>query len=657
MRAHNLRPRIQTPTSGDVCRNPTLRGLFGFLATLVLILTMLGLSSCAGTSSATLSTPSAGALSPNFPSVSFGNVLVGSAMTQNLSVTNTGTATVSISQTTSSGSGFTVVGGSAPTSIPVGQVSTIQVQFAPQTAGAASGNVSIVSNASNSPLMIPLSGTGTQAGLTISPTSVNFGNVTVGQNGTQSIMFTNNESTSVVVSSAVVSGSGFSMSSLALPVTISASQNITFQATFTPTGTGSITGSISVVSTATNSPGMINLSGTGVTSGSGSSACTGEAIPQTQTNVTSTLGILSGAVVMQLTSAASPLSSWNTYADVPLVATATNPNVLVTNYGTNPNGITISNPDGTNAQQINGIQQGIWVIVSVDGKWIAYQGQNTDNTTDLYAINLTAAGTCAPTNLSNLHLSLTPPLTSLVYSTSQIDPTTGLNVFAFSEGVTVRTVESDGSHLQAITMGDPLNGQVLHRMRLNPVFPNKIWYKRDAANPNPNGTATPEIWVSDITDPTVVYNAAIVGGVGVPADHNSWSPDGTTIGFDYNGSWYTIQVLNTDGTWVNGGNFGSATLVGPPAASGLAVDYCSWAPDGSEYVCTRGPNPAAHFGGEIYLMSLDGQTTTLLASANSTGNVDNGIPKAHFGDMQHIYFSSDASGIPQVYSVTGFTAP
>jgi len=223
----------------------------------------------------------------------------------------------------------------------------------------------------------------------------------------------------------------------------------------------------------------------------------------------------------------------------------------------------------------------------------------------------------------------------------------------------MRTVESDGSHLQAINFSDPygLNGQIFHRMRLNPVFPNKVWYKRDAANPNPNGTATPEIWVADITAPTVVYNAAIVGGAGVAADHNSWSPDGTTIGFDYNGLWYTIQVLNSDGTWVNDGNFGSATLVGPPAASGLAVDYCSWAPDGSEYVCTRGPDPSAGFGGEVYLMSLDGQTTTPLAFTKSTGTVDNGIPKAHFGDVQHIYFSSDFSGIPQVYVITGFTSP
>lgn len=410
---------------------------------------------------------------------------------------------------------------------------------------------------------------------------------------------------------------------------------------------------------ATNSSSTAGGSGSNMTSGEAAPACTGDAIAQNQTDATAALGILPGAIVTQLTSAPSPLSSWNTYADIPLVATATNPNVVVTNYGTNPNGIAIANPDGTNAQRINGNQQGIWPIMSVDGRFTAYQGQNPDNTTDLYAINLSASGACDPINLSDLHLSLVSPATALIYSTSQIDPTTGLNVFAFSEGVTLRTVESDGSHLQAVNFSDPygLNGQVFHRLRLNPVFPNKVWYKRDAANPNPNGNATPEIWVADITQPTAVYNAAIVGGAGVPADHNSWSPDGTTIGFEYNGLWYTIKVLNADGSWVNGGTFGSATLVGPPAASGLTVDYCSWAPDGSEYVCTRGPhNTAPVFGGEVYLMSLNGQTTIPLAYTDSTGAVDDGIPKAHFGDMQHIYFSSDRTGTPELYVITGFSA-
>ena len=55
--------------------------------------------------------------------------------------------------------------------------------FAPQSAGTDDLNLSIVSNASNSTLLIPLTGTGVTPGiLTASAPALNFGNVTVGSN-------------------------------------------------------------------------------------------------------------------------------------------------------------------------------------------------------------------------------------------------------------------------------------------------------------------------------------------------------------------------------------------------------------------------------------------------------------------------------------------
>jgi hypothetical protein len=527
---------------------------------------------------------------------------------------------------------------------------TFQVSFAPTAAGAASCTVNVTSDASNSPNTVSLSGTGT-IGLTASTTSLNFGNVTIDTTSSPLSIILTAAGEAATINSITAPEPFKVISPLSLPISLSSGQTQTVQVTFTPSATGAASGTLTVTSIASSAPVTVSLSGMGTEA---QAACAGETIAQTQTNVTSQLGILSSVVVTRLTSAPAPFSSWNTYADVPLVSTATTPNVMVTNYGTNPNGISMANADGTNAQTINGSQQGVWAVVSNDGEWVVYQGQNSDQTADLYGVNLTASGSCAPVNLSNHHLTLTAPATALIYSTSQIDPATGNDVFAFSEGISLHTVESDGSNYQTISLSDPYSSQVFHRLRLNPVFANKIWYKRDAANPNPNGTATPEIWVADITQPSVVYNSAIVGGTGVAADHNSWSPDGTSIGFVYNGLWYTITVLNSTGTWANGGSFASATLVGPPAASNLAVDYCSWAPDGSEYVCAQGPDPSMGFTGLIYLMSLDGKTTTPLAYAGSTGSVDDGIPKPHFGDMQHIYFSSDLSGVPQVYVITGF---
>ena len=140
-----------------------------------MILAIAGLSSCAGyTSSAKTqpSDPGAGILSPGATSVSFGSVAVGNTATQSLTVTNTGLGTVTIASAALTGAGFTVVGGNPAGTIGVGQSSTIQIQFAPTSAGAVNGSLTIFSDASNSPLAISITGTGTQAGLTIAPVRV-----------------------------------------------------------------------------------------------------------------------------------------------------------------------------------------------------------------------------------------------------------------------------------------------------------------------------------------------------------------------------------------------------------------------------------------------------------------------------------------------------
>src|SRR5271155_5045824 len=110
-------------TSGEISyRHPSFRKLLPLLATLTVILVVAGLSSCSGyTTAASVSGtggggansgyPSAGVLSANSTSLSFGNVAVGSTGSQSVTVTNTGTATVNIASATISGAAYTVVGG------------------------------------------------------------------------------------------------------------------------------------------------------------------------------------------------------------------------------------------------------------------------------------------------------------------------------------------------------------------------------------------------------------------------------------------------------------------------------------------------------------------------------------------------------------------
>ncbi len=94
--------------------------------------------------------------------LSFGNVNTGSISSLAVTLTNSGNSNVTISSVSITGSGFTASGVSAGTILNTGQAATLTVNFAPTTAGSVTGNVSVTSNATNSPNLISLSGNGVQ---------------------------------------------------------------------------------------------------------------------------------------------------------------------------------------------------------------------------------------------------------------------------------------------------------------------------------------------------------------------------------------------------------------------------------------------------------------------------------------------------------------
>ncbi len=236
------------------------------ITALGMVLAIAGLSSCAGYTSTTktqASNPGVGVLSPSATSVSFGSIAVGNTATQSLTVTDTGLGTATISGATLAGAGLTVIGGNPSGTIPVGQGSTIQIQFAPTSAGAVSGSLTIVSDASNSPLAISITGTGTQTGMAITPSALTFGNVVVGQSGAQSVKLTNSGSSNLTLNLATVTGTGFGISGLSLPTTLTAGQSLSFNAQFAPTSAGAAAGSITFTDSAPGSPHVVSMAGTG----------------------------------------------------------------------------------------------------------------------------------------------------------------------------------------------------------------------------------------------------------------------------------------------------------------------------------------------------------------------------------------------------------
>jgi len=99
--------------------------------------------------------------------------------------------------------------------------------------------------------------------LSASSTSLSFGNVQVGTSQSQSETLTNTGGTSVTITEAAFTGSGFSATGLNLPLTLAPSQSSTFGVVFAPAGVGAVNGSIAITSNATNPSLTIALTGSG----------------------------------------------------------------------------------------------------------------------------------------------------------------------------------------------------------------------------------------------------------------------------------------------------------------------------------------------------------------------------------------------------------
>src|SRR5437588_1086539 len=105
-----------------------------------------------------------------------------------------------------------------------------------------------------------------QSGLAAIPSSNNFGTVPVGSSKTATETLSNTGNGKVTVSQVTITGAGFSLSGLNLPIALTSGQSYTFTVQFAPKTSGSVTGNISVVY-GRSSTISVAISGTGSTAG------------------------------------------------------------------------------------------------------------------------------------------------------------------------------------------------------------------------------------------------------------------------------------------------------------------------------------------------------------------------------------------------------
>ena len=134
-------------------------------------------------------------------------------------------------------------GATFPVTLNPTQSVTLNVQFDPATAGAATGQVTIQSNSSTNGTAVVQSERHGHSGVESavgksatdsSPTSLAFGNVTVNTASTLPVTLTSTGTAPVTINSATLSGTGFTMSGATFPVTLNPTQSVTLNVQFDP---------------------------------------------------------------------------------------------------------------------------------------------------------------------------------------------------------------------------------------------------------------------------------------------------------------------------------------------------------------------------------------------------------------------------------------
>ncbi len=201
-------------------------------------------------------------------SLNFSDQVVGTTSpAQTVTLTNSGTATLNISNITASGDfAQTNTCGTLPAQINSGASCAIAVTFRPTTTGVRRGSVAITDDASGSPQSVSLTGNGVASSVTLSPLSLTFADQLVGTtSAAQTVTLTNNGTSALTISSIGASGDFAQTNKCPIsPNTLAVGASCTITVTFTPTTTGTRRGGVNITDDAPGSPQSVSLTGTGI---------------------------------------------------------------------------------------------------------------------------------------------------------------------------------------------------------------------------------------------------------------------------------------------------------------------------------------------------------------------------------------------------------
>lgn len=206
----------------------------------------------------------------------FGDVLLGKSSAKTLTVTNSGNAPLNIAANgvavSTGGSNYSLSADQCSgQTLTAGNSCTATVDFHPTLSGSHPGDISIADNATDSPQDVQLTGNGLSRFVSISPTSYDYGSMTVGRLGnSHTFTLKNLDSSSLSIGSSPLTLVGANPGSFAITAdrcqghTIPANGTCTFTVRFTPGAGGALSVQLREADGAPDSPHTVSLTGTGV---------------------------------------------------------------------------------------------------------------------------------------------------------------------------------------------------------------------------------------------------------------------------------------------------------------------------------------------------------------------------------------------------------
>jgi Abnormal spindle-like microcephaly-assoc'd, ASPM-SPD-2-Hydin len=220
-----------------------------------------------GTRIANFAVPGCGNATLSPTSLTFGGQAVGTTSApQNITLTNSQSVTLNITSIifTGTNSGDFGQSDNCGASLGPNETCTISVSFSPSGLGTRTAVLNVNDDGPNNPQTANLTGTGI-APVTLSATSISFGNVLIGvRQAAKPVTLTNNQNVPLTNISISISGSAAYTQVNTCGTSIAANAQCTITVSFAPTGGGGQSGTVYIADSAANSPQTISLTGNGL---------------------------------------------------------------------------------------------------------------------------------------------------------------------------------------------------------------------------------------------------------------------------------------------------------------------------------------------------------------------------------------------------------